>query len=111
MNKVFHHPTFYENIETIYDLHAANMYGCIYKIVQSQKYAEEILTSIFEDISKNYSFDNKEYKQSIWYIKLALKKTFAFLKSQNLTTENFSSINERIVALQKNITSPVSAHA
>jgi CRISPR/Cas system-associated endoribonuclease Cas2 len=100
-----------KHIETIYNAHAPKMYGCIYNIVQNELFAAEILSKTFEEICNNYAEIKTQETKSIWYIKLAMKKTFTFLKMQDLTSENFSYINERIVALQKNIASPVLAQA
>lgn len=106
MNKLLHKFSSYNSFEKIYDTHAANMYGCIYKIVQNKLQAEKILTSVFEEFVNDKSGNIEKIATPVWYIKYAMKKTFAYLKEAEINNELSPFIKERIIAFKKEITQP-----
>ena len=106
MNKLLPKFSLYNSFEKIYDTHAANMYGCIYKIVQNKLQAEKILTSVFEEFVNDKSGNIVKIATPVWYIKYAMKKTFAYLKEAEINNEFSPFVKERITALKKEITQP-----
>ena len=106
MNNLLPKFSLYNNIEKIYDTHAANMYGCIYKIVQNKVQAEKILCSVFNEFLNDKSGNVDTITTPVWYIKYAMKKTFAYLKEAEINNELSPFIKERIIALKKEITQP-----
>ncbi len=96
-------------MEAVYDKHAANMYGCIYKIVQNKLQAEEILYSVFEEFCKEKNCSIQLKLAPIWYIKYAMKRTFAYLKRSEISNEPSPLTRERIMAIAKEITPNVFA--
>ncbi|MCY7293461.1 MAG: hypothetical protein LH615_14885 [Ferruginibacter sp.] len=111
MNSPLHNPAFYKRIEKIYNAHAANMFGCIYKIVQDKPKAEKILCIIFQDFYNDHSNDILTKTEPIWFIKYAMKRTFNYSKQDAVNNELSPSILERIAALKKDITTTVFATA
>lgn len=103
------HPLSY-TIEAVYDKHAANMYGCIFKIVENKVQAEEILCSVFEELCKEQSGNTHHNTSPIWYIKYALKRTFEYLKNHS-DIEYSSLIQERFNVLKNEIKSTVFTQA
>ena len=106
MNKLLPKFSLYHSIEKIYDTHASNMYGCIYKIVQNKVQAEKILFSVFNEFLNDKSGNVNTITTPVWYIKYAMKKTFAYLKEAEINNELSPFIKERIIALKKEITQP-----
>ena len=96
-------------IETVYEMHAAAMYGCIFKIVQNKQKADDILMDIFRTFAVEFPNNNPENNQPIWYIKFAMKKAFHYLRQEN---DGFSSIiTERINAIKTAVAQTASATA
>lgn len=104
MKSLQHNSTFYYSIENIYEMHAANMYGCIYKIVQDKMEAEKILAIVFHDLYNDYSSDVQTNTAPIWFIKYAMKRTFNYLKLHELNNSVPLPILSRISSLKEDIT-------
>lgn len=111
MSSLQHNSTFFHSIEHIYDLHAANMYGCIYQIVEDKTEAEKILMLVFQDLYKDFSSDVQTKTEPIWFIKYAMKKTFNYLKLHDSNKYISESILNRISNLKHKITPEISASA
>ncbi len=80
--------------ESIYDKYAAVMYGCILNIVKEKNQAEAILRSIFLDLPSEHNFTKETDLGASWFIKLAMKKSFIFLKEYNSNDIYKSRVNE-----------------
>ncbi len=111
MSSLQHNSTFNNSIETIYDVHAANMYGCIYKIVQDKAEADKILILIFQDLYNDFSSDVQTKTEPIWFIKYAMKRTFNHLKLHDRNNSVPLQILNRITHLKENITPAITASA
>ena len=61
--------TYKKNFEILYDLHASNMYGCIFKIVQDENKSQLYLKNIFQELYSESVISN----EPIWFIKYAMK--------------------------------------
>lgn len=97
MKNLLPNPSPHNNIEELYDIHAANMYGCIYKIVQNKKEAEKILINIFHDLLATNAINVQALTPAIWFIKYAIKSTYLYLKKINSPMEEFNSFKKIIL--------------
>ena len=64
----------------IYDRHAGIMYGCIFRLVEKQDTSEKILKQIFSDLYNKEQKKVLNINDRLWFAKLALQTTVAFLK-------------------------------
>ncbi len=80
-----HHPT--ASLELIYEKYAALMYGCIYKLVPQKETADKILSEVFIDLYKNEDANNFILKDSMWFLKHAMKAAFDFIKRGPMAKE------------------------
>ena len=94
MNTIVKYQFHKNNLQTIYDAHAANMYGCIYKLVQNKQQAEEILINIFRDFASNNPPYYKSDTSTIWFIKHALKSAYLYLKEINCSESVFTYLKD-----------------
>ncbi len=111
MARLINNSTHDTSLEKIYDAHAANMYGCILKIVQDERKAEKILRSIFQEFYLDNLSEVQIKTEPIWFIKYASKKTFDSLKNYGANNMLPSSILERIASLKKDIAPIALSHA
>lgn len=93
--------TLKKNFESLYDQHASNMYGCIFKIVQEENKSQLYLRKIFQELYFESTFSN----EPIWFIKYAMKKAFFYLKQENNDVSYSGLIKERAVLMGNEISS------
>jgi hypothetical protein len=109
MNLFLHHTALYQSIEKIYSVHAANMYGCIFKILQDKPKAEKILSTIFQELHNEHLSYIQTKTAPIWFIKYATKATFTYLKQESASNEYSPFVLERIAELKKDIAQAIPA--
>lgn len=88
--------TLKKKFETLYDLHAGNMYGCIIKIVQDEHKSQLYLKKIFQELYVEPRLNS----EPIWFIKYAMNKAFMYLKQENDGSSYEVLINERITLIR-----------
>ena len=88
------------SIEMIYEKHAAVMYGCIYKLVPQKEFADKILSEVFIDLYKKREEHNYSINDSVWFLKLAIKAAFTFIKQGPLAKDFPAMVTQQILDIK-----------
>ncbi len=77
MKKIFETSFF----EKVYDQYGAVMYGCIIQVLKNKKNADTVLLTAFKEIAENIGYYQAAEAGVQRFLKLALQKSFEFLKA------------------------------